>query len=444
MLNDLEQFDVFADMLRNGLSLIGEDEYNKLKQQELAEKYSHLSEALEKGLDELELGEQDLIIMDELNIMGLMPKSFRKQFGSNEYVFDSKSLYTLQKEQPKFVRQFLHELSKNELVFSKKDDLNGDEANDEIDEGKYEPIEVLLEKYQIGDEEEKESVVAELEDRFLNQSNECQIQIINTILPEKTTDRDWWYRVLLDYWWDDGIVPAIETTWKCYREPECARVIAHRFPLEYVKSHQEDLGKDNYLAVCLRLAQDKDFVIDKIRLSKKQYYHILAARHIHLVEAEADNLLFGHVFRFLDIDYKPPKYAVDNDYCHTTFDIDNLFSNQEKFLSLMFDYKPSLLFLPDMAYYIQTLINTGNVNTVVKFIAWNKYLQQNIPSLLLEESDQTIALQQFSDRFREYRSRSWELLVELAIETFPVKITAEVKRFLDDAEYNEWDVFKPY
>ena len=444
MPDDIEQFDGFADMLRNELSLIGEDEYKKLKQQELAEKHSHLSETLKKGLDELELGEQDFIIMDELNIMGLMPKSFRKQFGSNQYVFDSKSLYALQKERPEFVRQFLHELSKDGLAFSKEDEYGEDEASDEIDAGKYEPIEVLLEKYQISDEEEKESIVAELEDRFLNQSNECQIQIVNTILPENTTDRDWWYRVLLDYWWDDAIVPAIETIWKCYREPECARVIAHRFSLEYVKLHQEDLGKVNYLVVCLRLAEDKDFVIDKTRLSKKQYYHIMAARHIHLFEAEADNLLFGHVFRFLDIDYKPPKYSVDNNYCHTTFDIDNLFSNQEKFLSLLFDYKPSLLFLPDMAYYIRTLINTGNNNTVVKFIAWNKYLQQNIPSFLSEEPDQKIALQQFGDRFREYRNRSWERLIDLARETFPVESKVEAKGFLDDSEDNEWDYFEPY
>ena len=204
MPNDTEQFDDIARALSDELSLISDDD-QRIKELEKAE-------ALNKRLDEIELNEQDFIIMDELSIMGLMPKSFRKQFGSNQYVFDSKSLYALQKERPEFVRQFLHELSKDELVFNKEDEY--DENGDEIDEGKYEPIEVLLKKYQISDEEEKESIVAELEDRFLDQSNECQIQIVNTILPKNTTDRDWWYRVLLDYWWDDAIVPAVETTWK--------------------------------------------------------------------------------------------------------------------------------------------------------------------------------------------------------------------------------------
>lgn len=435
MPNDTEQFDNIARALSDELSLLSDDD-QRIKELEKAE-------ALNKRLDEIELNEQDFIIMDELNIMGLMPKSFRKQFGSNQYVFDSKSLYALQKERPEFVRQFLHELSKDELVFNKEDEY--DENGDEIDEGKYEPIEVLLKKYQISDEEEKESIVAELEDRFLDQSNKCQIQIVNTILPKNTTDRDWWYRVLLDYWWDDAIVPAVETTWKSYREPECARVIAHRFPLEYVKLHQEDLGKVNYLVVCLRLAEDKDFVIDKTRLSKKQYYHIMAARHIHLVEAEADKLLFGHVFRFLDIDYKPPKYSVDNNYCHTTFDIDNLFSDQEKFLSLLLDYKPSLLFLPDMVYYIRTLINTGNIKSVVKFMAWNKYLQQNIPSLLPKEPNQLMDLQQLNDRLRTYRKRSWEHLMKLAIETFPLDADIDTNEFgLNDVEKSDWVYCLPY
>ena len=110
----------------------------------------------------------------------------------------------------------------------------------------------------------------------------------------------------------------------------------------------------------------------------------------------------------------------------------------------MLNYKPTLYFLSDLKGRIQLLIQTGNTNTVVKFIAWNKYLQQNIPSFLSEESDQKIALQQLGDRFREYRSRSWERLIDLARETFPVEIKVEAKGVLDDAEDNEWDYFEPF
>ncbi|MBO7617554.1 MAG: hypothetical protein J6T22_10145, partial [Bacteroidales bacterium] len=111
---------------------------------------------------------------------------------------------------------------------------------------------------------------------------------------------------------------------------------------------------------------------------------------------------------------------------------------------LLLNYKPTLYFLSDLKGRIQLLIQTGNTNTVVKFIAWNKYLQQNIPSFLSEEPDQKIALQQFGDRFREYRNRSWERLIDLARETFPVEIKVEAKGFLDDSEDNEWDYFEPY
>ena len=167
---------------------------------------------------------------------------------------------------------------------------------------------------------------------------------------------------------------------------------------------------------------------------------------MRLNDDEAESLLFGRVKRLLNRNCKPWIYAVDNynHYSRTAFDCADFYNNPDKYIKLLLNYKPTLYFLSDLKGRIQLLIQTGNTNTVVKFIAWNKYLQQNIPSFLSEEPDQKIALQQFGDRFREYRNRSWERLIDLARETFPVEIKVEAKGFLDDSEDNEWDYFEPY
>ena len=269
---------------------------------------------------------------------------------------------------------------------------------------------------------------------------------MKAILLAEVSDRELWFYTLQKGWWDDAIMPDVEKAWLAYGEPECAKVIINRFPLEYVLIHQEELGKADYQFLCIRLAKEEGFIIDKSRLTQKQYYQILANQHMHLDDDEAESLLFGHVKHLLDRNYKPWIYAVDNYYCcsQIAFDCADFYNNPDKYLKLLLNYKPSLFFLSDLKGRIQLLIQAGNTNTVVKFIAWNKYLQQNIPSFLSDESNQTIALQQFDDRFREYRNRSWERLMDLAIETFPVEIKAEAKGFLDDDADNMWDDFKPY
>ena len=303
-----------------------------------------------------------------------------------------------------------------------------------------------MDKLQSSNNQERSDASVFLEMRFWGQSLPCQIQIIKSVLSAKSLHRRDWLDILLNNWWDDAIMPDVEKAWLSYGEPECARVIMHRFPLDYVLMHQEELGKADYQFLCMRLAKEEGFNIDKSRLSQIQYYQVLANTHMRLNDDEAESLLFGRVKRLLNRNYKPWIYAVDNyyRYSRTAFDCADFYNNPDKYLKLLLNYKPTLYFLSDLKGRIQLLIQTGNTNTVVKFIAWNKYLQQNIPSFLSEESDQKIALQQLGDRFREYRSRSWERLIDLARETFPVEIKVEAKGFFDDDEDNERDYFKPF
>ena len=452
MPNDAEQFDDIARALSDELSLISDDD-QRIKELELAK-------ALNKRLDEIELNEQDFIIMDELCILRYLPDALvHQEFGTDS--LNAQRFYSLYEENPTRAINILNKLLKSEPEFVEKNyiertttisfgriiPVKPDEKTIIVtpEEEQY-PIKQLMDKLQSGNNQERSDASVFLEMRFWGQSLPCQIQIIKVVLSAKSSYRRCWLDMLQNNWWNDAIMPDVEKAWLSYGEPECARVIIHRFPLEYVLTHQEELGKADYQFLCMRLAKEEGFNIDKSRLSQIQYYQVLANTHIRLNDDEAESLLFGRVKRLLNRNYKPWIYAVDNynRYSRTAFDCADFYNNPDKYLKLLLNYKPTLYFLSDLKGRIQLLIQTGNTNTVVKFIAWNKYLQQNIPSFLSEESDQKIALQQLGDRFREYRSRSWERLIDLARETFPVEIKVETKGFLDDDEDNERDYFKPF
>lgn len=452
MPNDTEQFDDIAKTLRDELSLINDDD-PRIKELEIAK-------ALNKRLDEIELNEQDFIIMDELCILRYLPDALvHQEFGTDS--LNAQRFYSLYEENPTRAISILNKLLKSEpefveknfierttsILFGRSIPVNPDEKTIIVtpEEEQY-PIKQLMDKLQSGNNQERSDASFFLEMRFWGQSLPCQIQIIKAVLSAKSLHKRDWLDILLNNWWDDAIMPDVEKAWLSYGEPECARVIMHRFPLDYVLMHQEELGKADYQFLCMRLAKEEGFNIDKSRLSQIQYYQVLANTHMRLNDDEAESLLFGRVKRLLNRNYKPWIYAVDNyyRYSRTAFDCADFYNNPDKYLKLLLNYKPTLYFLSDLKGRIQLLIQTGNTNTVVKFIAWNKYLQQNIPSFLSEEPDQKIALQQFGDRFREYRNRSWERLIDLARETFPVEIKVEAKGFLDDSEDNEWDYFEPY
>lgn len=452
MPNDTEQFDDIARALSDELSLLSDDD-QKIKELEKAE-------ALNKRLDEIELNAQDFIIMDELCILRYLPDALvHQEFGTDS--LNAQRFYSLYEENPTCAISILNKLLKSEpefveknfierttsILFGRSIPVNPDEKTIIVtpEEEQY-PIKQLMDKLQSGNNQERSDASVFLEMRFWGQSLPCQIQIIKVVLSAKSSYRRCWLDMLQNNWWNDAIMPDVEKAWLSYGEPECARVIIHRFPLEYVLTHQEELGKADYQFLCMRLAKEEGFNIDKSRLSQIQYYQVLANTHIRLNDDEAESLLFGRVKRLLNRNYKPWIYAVDNynRYSRTAFDCADFYNNPDKYIKLLLNYKPTLYFLSDLKGRIQLLIQTGNTNTVVKFIAWNKYLQQNIPSFLSEEFDQKITLQQLGDRFREYRNRSWERLIDLARETFPVEIKVEAKGFLDDVEDNEWDYFEPY
>jgi hypothetical protein len=320
------------------------------------------------------------------------------------------------------------------------------------------PIEALLAAFQNNNEE---SVSEELESRFYGQSNEVQMRIIKAFLNGNEDNRKFCYWLLLEDWWDDAVIPDIEKLWETYREPQCLRVMAHRFPLSFVLAHQEEIAKENYLWLCLRLASEKGFVIDKTKLTRKQYGRILASNRIHLSDDEADDLLFGYIIAYLS-PYNSGEYikylvsdfieeSVSSEYKPTRrFDDDIRFlfgnyNNLEKCLSGFLNYKPSLIALPDMKYLIWVLKHTGNITTLKKFLLWNKNIQQHIPPLWSEDDCQALTIQLLEDRYKAYLDESWEQLKSLAIVTFPIDVNNITYEFRVNTEEDRcYESYDPY
>ena len=370
-----EYFTSISEHLKTELNLMDSDEYLRMKRQEAIARKTQLLASFKKSLDN----------------------------------------FTLTKEEREIIEPTEDEIVRREPV----------QKNNA-------PIETLLEAFQNNDEES----AMELECRFYGQSSEVQMRIIKAFLNGNEDNRRTCYWWLLGAWWDDAIIPDIEKIWETYREPLCLRVMAHRFPLSFVFAHQEEIAKENYMWLCLRLASEKGFVIDKSKLTRKQYGRVLGSNHIHLSDDEADNLLFGYIkaciFPCISGEYL--SYLIDDfiEECVTSGrkpsrcfgdDIRFLFGNYdaiEKCLSGFLNYKPSLIALPDMKYLIWVLKHTGNINTLKKFLLWNKNIQQHIPPMFSEDDSQPMTVQMLEDRYKDYLDDSWEQLKRLAIATFPV------------------------
>ena len=411
----------FVDQLREGLSLIDEDDFQRRQAQREDARLQKIQRYISKGLHEIELNENDFYILDKINIVDYLPPSFFNSFKYSHYEFTRNSLCELQKNNPSLASTFLKHLSNGEYMFDIDEDCDAEGCV-------YEPIEKTLDRFREGSQEDKTNIAIELEDCFMNQYEIWKIRIIKTILLEKSVDRDWWYRILGFVWWDDSLIIDIEKAWNAFKEPDCARVIINRFPIDYVRSHQDILGGIDYFLLCRRLVKYEGFIIDKKRLSKKHYYEIMGTNYVHLDNTEADNLLFGHVLQYLRPDYKPEKYAIDISDVHgsaSAYDINYIYNKYQEYYWLAERYSPTLFYLPDILFYIETLIRTGNTKTVVKFIVWDKYIRRYLPSYN-EYNTKFIT----DDNYLEVRKRrplteyldwSWEQLIEKAIENFPIK-----------------------
>lgn len=120
-----------------------------------------------------------------------------------------------------------------------------------------------------------------------------QKKILLAFLDSGMSDREWAYTKLLDYW-DKSFESKVRDVWEKYHEYRCSWVVIRYFPLDYVTTHTDEFTDErDYYFISLRLAQDKNYQIDRSRLSATDYLALLHHSGREIPAGEARDVLFG-------------------------------------------------------------------------------------------------------------------------------------------------------
>ena len=115
----------------------------------------------------------------------------------------------------------------------------------------------------------------EIQWRFNGLDWKDQKKILNAFLESGKTDREWAYSKVLDYW-DESFLPKVKELWETYHEYKCSWPVIRYFPLDYISEHIDDFTDErDYYFICIRMAKDKSYVIDRTKLSNKDYLAVL-------------------------------------------------------------------------------------------------------------------------------------------------------------------------
>ena len=155
------------------------------------------------------------------------------------------------------------------------------------------PISTLIKNY-VNKKSGKVSVSREeIKWRFDHLDWKNQKKILFAFMDSGISDREWAYSKMLDNW-DDSFQPKVRELWETYHEYKCSWSIIRYFPLEYIKEHiGEFTDERDYYFICLRLAKDKDYVIDRTKLSDRDYLAVLWHTGRTISDAEARDTLFS-------------------------------------------------------------------------------------------------------------------------------------------------------
>jgi hypothetical protein len=438
MEKDLQQFDDIAAKLKSELSLQTDEEFYRSALKESHDIYEHLQKEYQKGLDEIELTENDLGLLDY--VKERLPHSFWWLNDLSEFKFSGDSLVSIKEYNYWYIDDFIQALCKGgwdgEIMCEGGRDgkIRVDESprnkfveewSDSLNEEKLEDVLMLVGSLIKGRYCcEKEALMRKIID---DQPHQNKIVIMKFIL--SNTDGDymyWWhnmcFNILKDSWWDDTLIPIVEGYKGDAREDYRASVIALRFPFDYVLEprHRQDLEFYDYESVCCRLAREKGFVIDKSKMERLRYFRILALNHIHVEDSEADRLLFEHIGLWLLSGWRHLSKKDTIDWSRFI----RLDSDRVKYkdvLPLWFRYKPSLYEIPLVKTYAFYLCSMGNTNTLAKLITWDHFLRSNINNMIEENGQEMLKVEHVPDAFVDNMDRMWKRFLELAIETCPIE-----------------------
>lgn len=133
----------------------------------------------------------------------------------------------------------------------------------------------------------------EIQRRFFGLDWKDQKKILLAFLDSSPSDRNWAYTRVLDYW-DPSFEPKMKELWETYHEYRCSWAVIRYFPQDYIIEHLSEFTDErDYYFISLRLAQDKDYVIDRTKLSNNDYLALLCHTERGISDEDARDTLFG-------------------------------------------------------------------------------------------------------------------------------------------------------
>ena len=149
----------------------------------------------------------------------------------------------------------------------------------------------------------------EIQRRFDHLDWKDQKKIMQAFLESGKADRLWAYTKLLDNW-DKSFEPRIKELWEQSHEGIISWVVTHHFPTEYLSQNIDKFTDDrDYYFICLRLAENKSFIIDRSKLSITDYLSVLYHTGRSLSDDEARDLLYKTVHDVCTEDGDYPQLA---------------------------------------------------------------------------------------------------------------------------------------
>ena len=119
-----------------------------------------------------------------------------------------------------------------------------------------------------------------------------QKKIMQLFLDSGKVDREWAYSMLIDHW-DKSFEKKIKALWEEWHEVKCSWIIQRYFPVKFLVDHFDEFtGDRDYYFLCLRLAENKEFIIDKSKLSKTDYLSVIYHTGRNIEGNEAEQILY--------------------------------------------------------------------------------------------------------------------------------------------------------
>lgn len=134
-------------------------------------------------------------------------------------------------------------------------------------------------------------IIDELQKRYWYKRKDDRLKILQYMLDNSDKTRQWAYKKLLQHWYDE-CTETVCQLWEKYKEKDCACLVMSHAPLEYIKTHANELGNADYTSLCLRLGNEADFSIEKRRLQPCEYMYIATKLGFDISEEECELCIY--------------------------------------------------------------------------------------------------------------------------------------------------------